>query len=85
MKVINKSPYRCCDNHLSTYDVGYVCDFFWHDAGPIDESGETTSEWYHTYACTRNPEWIRLKPYNIKHTERFGCACHSKFIGVVVG
>jgi hypothetical protein len=79
----DKSPYRCCDDHLSHYDVQCICDYFWWDSGPIDETGETTNDWYHMYACTRNKQWLDLKPCNIKHTEKIGCAGHSKFIGVI--
>jgi hypothetical protein len=63
-------PMRCCDNYLED-PIKCICRYFWWDAGPLDESGETTTDWYRSYACQRNDR--SLKPCGIKHTQVHGC------------
>lgn len=64
------SEFRCCDNHLET-PIICKCEYFWWDTGPLDETGDTTTDWYKTYIC--NNTGLILKPCNIKHTQIYGC------------
>lgn len=77
-KITNPDPRRCADiEYFSMYGGGVkcICDHFWWDHGPLDESGETTNKMYTTIACTQSGNIERITMGVINHTAKRGCCC----------